>query len=151
MPGTAEILALDPHDTGTGLAADGEELAGAGRMRDRVGRQLAADQDRVGGSGAAVQAIVNNPTAVQAIIGNTSALQAIVGNQAAVQAIVGNASAVQAIISSPTAVQAIVNNPAAVRETQYDRSELVGRPLATLFDEPHLWEDLWRSVLGGDP
>jgi len=42
-------------------------------------------------------------------------------------------------------------NPAAVRETQYDRTELVGRPLATLFDEPHLWEDLWRSVLGGDP
>jgi PAS domain S-box-containing protein len=42
-------------------------------------------------------------------------------------------------------------NPAAMRETQYDRSELVGRPLGNLFDEPHLWERLWSSVLAGDP
>jgi PAS domain S-box-containing protein len=42
-------------------------------------------------------------------------------------------------------------NPAAVRETQYQRAELVGRPLADLFDERHLWEELWRAVLAGDP
>jgi PAS domain S-box-containing protein len=42
-------------------------------------------------------------------------------------------------------------NPAAVREIQYARSELVGRPLVNLFDERHLWEELWRTVLTGDP
>jgi PAS domain S-box-containing protein len=42
-------------------------------------------------------------------------------------------------------------NPAAVRDIQYDRSELVGRPLGNLFHERHLWEELWRAVLAGDP
>lgn len=42
-------------------------------------------------------------------------------------------------------------NPAAVRETQYDRSELVGRPLGFLFEKAEIWEDLWRAVLTDDP
>ncbi|GLH76672.1 two-component system sensor histidine kinase/response regulator [Bradyrhizobium sp. SSBR45G] len=42
-------------------------------------------------------------------------------------------------------------NPAAVRETQYDRSELVGFPLGNLFEERHLWESLWQAVLTGGP
>lgn len=42
-------------------------------------------------------------------------------------------------------------NPAAVRETQYSRSELVGNPLGRLFEQPGLWEDLWRAVLSEDP
>jgi PAS domain S-box-containing protein len=42
-------------------------------------------------------------------------------------------------------------NAAAVRETQYDRSELVGFSLGNLFEERHLWESLWHAVLSGDP
>jgi PAS domain S-box-containing protein len=42
-------------------------------------------------------------------------------------------------------------NPAAIRETQYERSELVGHPLRNLFEKAELWDDLWRAVLNGDP
>jgi PAS domain S-box-containing protein len=42
-------------------------------------------------------------------------------------------------------------NPSAIRETQYERSELVGKPLRNLFEKAELWDDLWRAVLNGDP
>ena len=41
-------------------------------------------------------------------------------------------------------------NPAAVRETRFERSELVGRNLAQLFEQPRQWEALWGSILTGD-
>jgi PAS domain S-box-containing protein len=40
-------------------------------------------------------------------------------------------------------------NPSANRELGYRQSELIGRPLGPLFENPVLWEELWRSVVGG--
>ena len=47
LPGAAEVFDLDPDGAGEHLAADGEELARAGGMKDRVGCELAGDQDSV--------------------------------------------------------------------------------------------------------
>jgi PAS domain S-box-containing protein len=41
-------------------------------------------------------------------------------------------------------------NPAAIRETQFERSELVGRALDFLFEKPDQWENLWQTILAGD-
>ena len=45
-PGAAEVFGLDPDVIGVQLGADGEELAPAGRVDDRVGRQFGHDQDQ---------------------------------------------------------------------------------------------------------
>ena len=55
VPRAAEVFALDPYVVGVDLDADGEELALAVGMGDRVGGELAGDQDGIGGGGAAVQ------------------------------------------------------------------------------------------------
>ena len=41
-------------------------------------------------------------------------------------------------------------NPTAIRETQFERSELVGRALGSLFERPDQWENLWQTILAGD-
>jgi len=41
-------------------------------------------------------------------------------------------------------------NSASVRETSFDRSELVGRPLGHLFEVPAKWQELWDKVLSGE-
>jgi PAS domain S-box-containing protein len=42
-------------------------------------------------------------------------------------------------------------NSASVRETSFERSELVGRPLGHLFEEPAQWQELWDNILAGGP
>lgn len=41
-------------------------------------------------------------------------------------------------------------NPAAIRETGFERSELVGRPLGPLFQKSQQWDDLWQAIVTGD-
>jgi PAS domain S-box-containing protein len=42
-------------------------------------------------------------------------------------------------------------NSASVSETSFERAELVGRPLAHLFEEPAQWQELWDNILAGGP
>jgi PAS domain S-box-containing protein len=42
-------------------------------------------------------------------------------------------------------------NSASVSETSFDRTELVGRPLGHLFEEPAQWHELWDKILAGGP
>jgi PAS domain S-box-containing protein len=42
-------------------------------------------------------------------------------------------------------------NSASVSETSFERAELVGRPLAHLFEEPAQWQELWDKILAGGP
>jgi PAS domain S-box-containing protein len=63
-------------------------------------------------------------------------------------AVVESASDIILTLDANGIVQSV--NPAAVRETRFERSELVGRPLGQLFEQPRQWEDLWRTILTGD-
>jgi PAS domain S-box-containing protein len=63
-------------------------------------------------------------------------------------AVVESASDIILTLDGNGVVQSV--NPAAVRETLFERSELVGRPLSRLFDEPRQWQDLWHTILTGD-
>lgn len=63
-------------------------------------------------------------------------------------AVVESASDIILTLDANGIVQSV--NPAAVHETRFERSELVGRPLGQLFEQPRQWEDLWRTILTGD-
>lgn len=63
-------------------------------------------------------------------------------------AVVESASDIILTLDANGIVQSV--NPAAIHETRFERSELVGRPLGQLFDQPRQWEDLWRTILTGD-
>ena len=42
-------------------------------------------------------------------------------------------------------------NSASLRETSFERTELVGRSLRHLFEEPRQWQELWDKILSGGP
>ena len=42
-------------------------------------------------------------------------------------------------------------NSSTLRETSFERSELIGRTLGQLFEEPQRWQELWARVLSGGP
>jgi PAS domain S-box-containing protein len=42
-------------------------------------------------------------------------------------------------------------NSSSLRETSFERSELIGRPLEHLFEEPQRWRKLWAEVLSEGP
>nr|WP_291846827.1 PAS domain-containing sensor histidine kinase [Bradyrhizobium sp.] len=63
-------------------------------------------------------------------------------------AVVEGASDIILTLDANGIVQSV--NPAAIHETRFERSELVGRPLGQLFEQPRQWEDLWHTILTGD-